>query len=123
MSPAPQYPLRLILNTHNFLGIDPCQVEHNAIQEQAGLPTDHRAVIPFNLSSYEIMTAVFDQVSALHACASPWCWNHPLAVLCYLALLDSGNFKSNIGYVKGRRGVVGGKRLLNHFYTNIFTQL
>eukprot|EP00041_Stephanoeca_diplocostata_P031332 m.973822 g.973822 ORF g.973822 m.973822 type:complete len:923 (-) comp23937_c0_seq4:718-3486(-) len=61
IAPAPQYPMRLILNTHNFLGIDSCQREHDAIQKQADLPENPHSVIPFNVGSYKIMTAVFDQ--------------------------------------------------------------
>ena len=66
VSPAPQYPLKLILNTHNFDGVDKCQHEHGEIQRLAGLKTGSDAV-PFNMDSFEIMSAIFGQVLARDA--------------------------------------------------------
>eukprot|EP00037_Helgoeca_nana_P024720 m.264950 g.264950 ORF g.264950 m.264950 type:complete len:588 (-) comp26734_c0_seq2:1837-3600(-) len=81
VGPAPHRPLKLILNTHNFLGVDVCQAEYADVAAAAGWDPTGGQPIPFNLSSPATMTAVFkhllsrDAVGKATAGTRPdWWW-------------------------------------------------
>jgi hypothetical protein len=68
VGPAPHRPLKLIINSHNFKGIDRCQPEHDRIAQEAGLTLDPKdAKIGFNTSNYALMVSVFRRLLSADA--------------------------------------------------------
>lgn len=59
ISPAPTTPLKLILNSHNMLGVDRCSAEYRIVAADAGLDSTAPGPIPFNLSRLATMRSVF----------------------------------------------------------------
>ena len=58
VAPAPATPLRLILNSHNMLGVDECQAEYTAVAADAGHDVSNGSAVPFNTSDLATMTAM-----------------------------------------------------------------
>ena len=59
ISPAPKHHLQLILNTHNFKGIDNCQPSYHRIKQEAGVSVKNGKAIGFNTSDYPLMVSAF----------------------------------------------------------------
>tara|TARA_B110000208_G_scaffold189823_1_gene252199 strand:- start:46 stop:3738 length:3693 start_codon:yes stop_codon:yes gene_type:complete len=63
---GPQRPLKLLLNTHSFDGVDPCSSEFAEIAKELG-HTDMKKLVAFNMSDRKTMGVIFANVLAFNA--------------------------------------------------------
>ena len=73
---GPQRPLKLLLNTHSFQGVDICCAEFSSIAKAIG-HTDPNLPIPFNMSDRATMQSIYTALLAVNSSGTKTHGNRP----------------------------------------------